>query len=158
LGLTGIGRERGNSGEFPILGKHYFHEKCSWRPFVGAGVALRTIGFTDLVSVVNSSTPAVTTNFRSNLETSATFPAGVKVQKGRIAIIPEFRYTRWGKENYELVRNDARFLLGISFQESSFEETLVSVRICKREGCFIKGHSVGPAAEPHRETGLGRRQ
>jgi hypothetical protein len=122
-GTTGyINRERGNSWEFPLLGKYYFHEhESGWRPFVGTGFAFRTTQFDNTTTQTTIDTTGLSTtstfagSFRSNLDVGATVAAGIRLHKGRIALTPEFRYTRWGAADNQLARNDSRFLLGLSF-------------------------------------------
>src|SRR4051812_31923333 len=115
-------RERGNAWEFPVLGKYYFTERGSrLRPFLGTGYSFRTTWFHDDFQSVVSASPLppqivpTKNDFRSPFQIGATFTGGVRFQAGRIAITPEFRYIRWSN-NYDSVRkNDAKFLLGISF-------------------------------------------
>jgi hypothetical protein len=119
-----INRTRGNSWEFPLLGKYYLreHSLMGWQPFLGTGFAFRTIGFSSTSTQVSVDSTGQSTilsgkgSYRSNLDVGATVAAGVRMRHGRMAIAPEFRYTRWGgADNNQVVRNDARFLLGLSF-------------------------------------------
>ncbi len=116
-------RQRGNSWEFPLLGKYYFRTRAlGWQPFLGSGFALRTtVGFhadTTRTVVAASGTPTTTSfqrDFRPPLDVGAVVSAGVRFHAGRLALAPEFRYTRWGGVENPLNRNEAGALLGISF-------------------------------------------
>ncbi len=115
-------RQRGNSWEFPFLGKYYFHpEVKGGRVFVGTGWALRTIKFNSVVSQsgVDSSGRAFTQTFnnhdRSDLQVGAVVAAGLRFHAGRFAFAPEARYARWGNSTGSSSKNEASLLLGISF-------------------------------------------
>ena len=101
------GRVRGNSWEFPVVGKYYFKSpESAWQPFLGTGWSLRTIGWNTETSMGDNSS-------RSRLNAGATFSAGVRVRVGRFSLLPEFRYTRWGA--LDTRRNDGGFYLGFRF-------------------------------------------
>ena len=118
-------RVRGNSWEFPLLAKYYFHFKQSgWQPFVGTGYAFRTIHYhddsyysipsgTNLVGIAPSG--PVSSNYGSSLEVGAVISAGVRYRIGRFALLPEVRYTRWGGTENGMRRNEANVMLGINF-------------------------------------------
>jgi len=121
--VTGVvfNRTRGNSWEFPMLGKRYFRRSASgWQPFVSLGPSLRTTGFqTDSNGVTIESGQSLTSTdhfkYRSNLGIGAAAAVGVRLRKGRIAFLPEFRYTRWNNNGSVLSRNAAGAFLGVSF-------------------------------------------
>ena len=115
-----VSRQRGNSWEFPLQGKYYFRPRtAAWRPFLGTGYAFRTIGVHESITgpaVIGSGTPpAAHVNFRSNLGVGAMFSAGLRMGAGRLAILPELRYTRWGSQDNLTRKDEAAFLLGVSF-------------------------------------------
>ena len=118
-----VSRQRGNYWEFPVLGKYYFRPRSTaWQPFIGTGWALRTVSFHNNISetVVNSDgTSHASTfrdNFRSDVGVGAAFAAGVRFRVGRVRVIPELRYTYWGRAVQNSLRNnEAAGLLGISF-------------------------------------------
>jgi hypothetical protein len=119
--VTGSGsdRIRGNDWEIPVLGKYYFHRNAAkWQPYIATGWALRVIGVTDNASFT-SSTPIVTTqatsNYKSDVGVGAVAALGVRYKVGRLAILPEVRYTRWGSNTPWMNQNEATFLLGINF-------------------------------------------
>ena len=56
-----------------------------------------------------------TVNSRQPTQIGATFAAGVRMHAGRLGILPEVRYTRWSTSNLGSRKNEAKFLLGISF-------------------------------------------
>jgi hypothetical protein len=117
-----MNRQRGNTWQFPILGKYYFGQQASrWRPFVGTGYSFR-IANPHVDSVTTITDPSGTRTSYSEyhegngLGIGATAAAGVRFQTGRFAVSPQFRYTRWSDHSNNLGgRNDAAFLLGLSF-------------------------------------------
>jgi hypothetical protein len=118
-----IDRQRGNYWEFPVIAKYYFRPRsASWQPFIGTGWALRTIGFHENSSETlvdangNSHFQTFQSNTRSDLGVGAVAAAGVRFRVGRLAFTPEIRYIYWGStEQFDLRRNEAAVLLGISF-------------------------------------------
>lgn len=118
-----INRQRGNYWEFPMLGKYYFRRQTSaWQPFLGTGYAFRTVGTHQDISETivdeagNSRVDSFRVNSRSDLGVGAVFAAGVRFRAGHFKVLPEFRYTRWGSsDNFQIRKNEAAFLLGISF-------------------------------------------
>lgn len=114
-------RIRGNAWEFPLVGKYYFRRGASrWQPFLGTGWSLRTIGFTldGSVTANTDSGPQTTTyhsTTRSDLGVGALLAAGVRLRAGRLWITPEFRFTRWGAQDWTTRRNDPAFFLGVTF-------------------------------------------
>jgi hypothetical protein len=118
-----VSRQRGNYWEFPVLGKYYFRPRSTgWQPFIGTGWALRTAFFHEDINQTvvtadgNSHSDSFKNHFRSEVGVGATFVAGVRFRVGRIAVIPELRYTYWGHAIQNSLRNnEAAGLLGISF-------------------------------------------
>lgn len=111
-------RQRGDSFEFPILGKYYLRSRESkWQPFVATGYAFRTIRFsTDSTVSDGTTTTAIHSSYRSSLGVGAVAAAGIRLRAGRFALVPELRYTRWGGLDSGSVRkNEAAFLFGITF-------------------------------------------
>jgi len=120
-----ITRNRANAWEFPLLGKHYFRRNSAWQPFLGVGPAFRTASFhqTGNETFINEGTGMVSVgqtisfndNFHSDLEVGATVAAGLRYRKGHLAFLPQFRYTRWAGSNSTLRKDEANFMLGVSF-------------------------------------------
>jgi hypothetical protein len=118
-----IDRFRGNSWEFPLLGKYYFRPRTTtWQPYIATGWSLRTIGLHQSISNTitdpsgASHSNSFRVNSRSDLGVGAVFAAGLRYRVGRLALLPEIRYTRWGSSNSFSIRKDeAGVLLGISF-------------------------------------------
>lgn len=110
------GRIRGNSWDFPVLGKYYFSgQSAGTRPFVSSGFAFRKIWFDDGDRRFGQ---RGTTPFGSSSEVGvgAVFGGGVSLKAWRLHVAPEFRYTRWGGNNYPVTNlNQAQVLLGIQF-------------------------------------------
>src|SRR5579871_351964 len=112
-------RLRANMWEFPVLGKYYFRRRSSvWQPFVGTGWALRTAQLHQAGTTANVDANGALTivsfqnSFRSDLEVGATVAAGLRYRVGRLALLPEVRYTHWGGNNNILSKNEAGFYLG----------------------------------------------
>jgi hypothetical protein len=113
-----------NSWEFPLLVK--------WevlpgpvRPFVDVGGSIRHISgikqIRDVQGVFTETNNAVEFNKRNDI--GLVFGAGVAFKAGRVRISPEFRYVRWGSENFRdpvrsllhTKRNQGDFLIGFTF-------------------------------------------
>lgn len=121
--FTGIvfSRMRGNSWQFPILAKRYFRVRSSpWQPFVSLGPSVRWLNYQYSTSetILGQDGPV---NYQglsrfNNWSVGATAAAGTRLQKGRLAILPELRLTRWAQNNGNaLSRNQANAFLGLSF-------------------------------------------
>ena len=113
-------RMRGNSWEFPLIGKYYFHRRSTWQPYIGTGWALRTIGYDYRGNVRTSTDTGDTTmpfnsNFRSSLGVGATGVVGIRLRIGRFALTPEIRYTHWGEQTNLTQRNVGGAYLGFTF-------------------------------------------
>jgi hypothetical protein len=117
-----ISRQRGNSWEFPLLGKYYLRPRTSaWQPFFGTGYAFRTVGLHDATTETITDASGAShmlsfkNDYRSSLGVGAVFAAGVRFHTGRFSFLPEVRYTRWGGSDNLIRKNEAGILLGISF-------------------------------------------
>jgi hypothetical protein len=114
-------RQRGNSWEFPLLGKYYFRRNSTWQPFVGTGFAFRTVGVHDTGTLTTNDatgtpqTSAFRSDFRDPLEVGAPVVGGVRFHYRKLAILPQVRYTRWGGSNPLTRNNETSFLLGLTF-------------------------------------------
>jgi opacity protein-like surface antigen len=114
-------RERGNSWEFPLLGKYYFRRTSGWQPFLGTGFAFRTVEVKDSGNLVTTNasgspqTVLVEGTFREPLEVGATVAGGVRFHYRRLAVLPQVRYTRWGGTSAVVRSNETSFLLGLMF-------------------------------------------
>lgn len=97
---------RGNAGQLPVLGKYYFSSRdAGVRPFAAGGVAFRKIWF-----------DYGRRDASSDLGVGAVVGGGVSMRWWRLRFAPEFRYLRWGGNNFPATnRNEAQVLLGISF-------------------------------------------
>src|SRR5581483_8677876 len=115
------GQTRANSWEFPVVGKYYFLRHRSWQPYVGTGWSLRTVTIHSRGSQTITDANGVTNTFpfktdqRLNTDVGVVAAAGVRMHAGRLAVLPEFRYTYWGSHNNLIRRDDVKFLLGLSF-------------------------------------------
>jgi len=114
-------QSRGNSWQFPILGKYYFRpQKAGWQPFVGTGFAFGTTWFHQQTATVASGQnlvqfPLSQPGHWSDTNLGAMVTAGARYRIGRWAFSPEFRYTYWGANSYPQRQNSTALLMGISF-------------------------------------------
>lgn len=114
-------RYRGNSWEFPALGKYYFRSgKGGWQPFGATGLALRTTSYTVDTTQVTINPFSISTSpyryrYTSGPDVGAVFSGGVRFHVRRFAVAPEFRYTIWGSSDPVLSRREASVMLGISY-------------------------------------------
>ena len=113
---------RANDWTFPVLGKYYFRPRStSWSPYIATGWALRVLDVQNKGSetIMNSAGAPQTLPFNGHFHSDdgvgAVAAAGVRFKRGRLAISPEIRYTRWGSSTGWVNKNEAGFLLGISF-------------------------------------------
>jgi opacity protein-like surface antigen len=118
-------RTTANSWEFPVLGKY-----AIWggpvRPFIDAGANFRNISGVDQVrdtlSAVNVNVNPVP-EFNKDNDIGFVFGGGIELKLGVIRFTPEFRYTRWGSENFrdpvaallQTNKNQGDFILGLTF-------------------------------------------
>jgi hypothetical protein len=120
---TYTSRERGNSWQFPILAKYYIGSRSrTWQPFLSTGYALQVSwNHGDSQSSVTSGTALSTQNyknksdFRTPLNVGAVLAGGIRYNAGKVALLPEFRYTRWGAFTSATRKNQTHFLMGVSF-------------------------------------------
>jgi hypothetical protein len=119
-----VNRVRGNAWEFPLIGKYYFGDR-QWQPFLGTGWALRTVWGHMQGSTTTPNPDGTRTvvpfdaHSRSELGVGATVVAGVRTRLGRLTLLPEIRYTRWGNElpGFAVAnrKNEGALYLGIRF-------------------------------------------
>ncbi|HYW41826.1 MAG TPA: outer membrane beta-barrel protein [Bryobacteraceae bacterium] len=114
-----LDRWRGNAWEFPVLGKYYFHAHAAWQPFVAAGLAARWLSrqedLTELSDVSGTPQPLTFHYSGWRITGGVVAAAGIRFGTGRVAWLPEFRYTRWGGSGTLTRPNEAGFLMGIRF-------------------------------------------
>jgi opacity protein-like surface antigen len=114
-----------NSWEFPVLGK-FAILGGPIRPFVDAGANFRHIsGVNEIRSTLAAANVTVNPvpEFNKDNDIGFTFGGGIEVKLGIMRITPEFRYTRWGSENFRdpissLLRtnkNQGDFIIGLTF-------------------------------------------
>ena len=88
---------------------------------MGTGYVFHTIGIHSDATETRTDTNGVSQtssfhyNFRSGLGIGVVAAAGVRFHEGRFAFLPEFRYTRWGGDDNLTRKNEATFLMGITF-------------------------------------------
>jgi hypothetical protein len=130
--VTGTGGSnsttRANSWQIPILGKWEI-TPGPVRPFIDAGANIRNISGIRQVraGINNGSFNVIATDnspdFNKRTDVGASFGGGIAFKAGPVRLSPEFRYTRWGGENFRdpvnallrTNRNDGIFLMGFSF-------------------------------------------
>ena len=118
---SGGSRAVGNVWQFPLTGKYYFNRSSKFQPFVGLGPELRTTGWhTDSSAVIVSgpSTTPISSSSSSESRSNgmgAVALVGMRFQIGRLKLSPEFRFTRWSRQQGSLGTNEAGLMLGIHF-------------------------------------------
>lgn len=113
-----VSLERGNSWQFPLYVKYYFRgNTAAWQPFIGTGYAFRTIAMhvDGIEPGTNVLTQTLSSEFRTGVSVGASIAGGLRFAYGRLAILPQVRYTRWGDSNDNINRNEAKLLLGVAF-------------------------------------------
>lgn len=114
-------RLRANDWTFPVLGKYYFRPHSAWRPYIATGWALRVLDVHETGSETITNAPSApqrlqfSDHHHSDDGVGAVAAAGVRFRRGRLAISPEIRYTRWGSSTGWVNKNEAGFLLGLTF-------------------------------------------
>jgi opacity protein-like surface antigen len=112
----------GDSWEFPLILKRHFLSHESIRPYGNVGLSLRRVtGSTEFTSPVGDAVLQPLELVR-NWSTGVVVGAGVDISIGRLHVLPEIRYTRWGNQNFvsdngvfESNRNSADILIGFAF-------------------------------------------
>lgn len=119
--LSQFTRQSGPTVDLPLVGKYYFAAKTArLRPFVGVGAsASRASRKSEVVSVLQTSTgerkPQIFDFRQSTWGFGPVASGGVEIRgRGRIAIVPEFRYLR-DNQAAPGARNRAEFFLGFRF-------------------------------------------
>jgi len=113
-----------NSWEFPVLGKFAVFPGPV-RPFIDAGANFRHISGVEQIrtGLAPLNLVANPPEFNKDNDIGFAFGGGIEFKLGYLRITPEFRYTRWGSENFHdpiaaLLRtnkNQGDFLLGLTF-------------------------------------------
>lgn len=108
--------------EVPILGKYYFRHDKKISPFISTGYSFRKIRETnEYAAELRYATgrvenPEGKSTRWGQLDIGAVVGLGLQWRVGRISLVPEFRYTRWGGQpagpGY---KQQVDFLLGIRF-------------------------------------------
>jgi len=118
---SSVSRTVGNVWQFPLIGKYYFNRSSKFQPFVGLGPELRTTGWhNDSSAVIVSGPSAIPITSSSSSESrsnsvGAVAVVGMRFQEGRLKLSPQFRFTRWSRQQGSLRTNEAGLMLGIHF-------------------------------------------
>lgn len=103
LGLGFTSRSTGRTWEFPLLLKRKFNSPdVPVRPFLGAGIAMRYLGQTSLLSANDQSASEQTST--RQLTFGLPLAAGMEFRLQRFRISPELRYTLWTADNATPIR------------------------------------------------------
>jgi opacity protein-like surface antigen len=113
-----------NSWEFPVLGK-WAILPGPVRPFIDFGANFRHISGVDQIRSTAAAVNVTVDSpeFHKQNDVGAAFGGGIEFKVGWLRLTPEFRYTRWGSENFRdpiasLLRtnkNQGDFMLGLTF-------------------------------------------
>jgi hypothetical protein len=118
---SGASRSVGTEWQFPLTGKYYFNRSSKFQPFAGLGPEWRTTGWHTDSSAVILSGPSATPITSSGSSESRSYRlgavavVGMRFQIGRLKLSPQFRYTRWSRQQSTLRTNEAGLMLGIHF-------------------------------------------
>jgi len=124
---------KGSSWDFPIMAKYRFGRVV--RPYVAGGGVLRyfgpvhergeqTSGDRGAFPPTSSTSPIDTTSppdLSKRLYSGLTVVTGIEIGRGRLRVLPEFRYTRWTANisgQFGVLRfapNQAEFIVGVLF-------------------------------------------
>jgi hypothetical protein len=116
FGVSMAQRLRGNDWQVPFLGKYYFgHRSTGFQPYIATGWALRIVGIDETFAETGSSPVPANESYRSGIGVGAVAAVSVRIGTQKLALTPEFRYTRWGSSTSWLNQNELSFLLGISY-------------------------------------------
>jgi hypothetical protein len=120
--LSVRGRNRSDVFEVPVLGKYYFLRDKKVQPFAATGYSFRKILVgADVINEVNQGDGTVRIDsskqsFWTPFDIGATVGAGVRWKVGRVSLLPEIRYTRWGGTPHpDGSPRQTELLLGITF-------------------------------------------
>lgn len=122
LGLGFSNRSTGRTWEFPLLLKRKFNSsEMPFRPFIGAGIAMRYLGQISTISANDNSASEQTTT--RQLTFGLPLAAGMEFHLQRFRLSPELRYTLWTADNATPVRtqlfdpnyNQFQLLFGFTF-------------------------------------------
>jgi hypothetical protein len=122
LGLGFSNRSTGRTWEFPLLLKRKFNSpEMAFRPFIGAGIAMRYLGQTSTLSANDQSASEQTTT--KQLTFGLPLTAGMEFHLNRFRLSPELRYTLWTADNATPIRtqlfdpnyNQFQLLFGFTF-------------------------------------------
>lgn len=124
LGVSFENRANGRAWEFPLLLKRRFYPNAGVKPVIGAGVAVRYLGQSSVLTAANDPGNA-SANSDRNYIFGLPFAAGIEFKSNRFRFTPEFRYTLWAPDNsafpvraqrlFESNNNQFQLLMGFTF-------------------------------------------
>jgi hypothetical protein len=122
LGLGFSNRSTGRTWEFPLLLKRKFNSpEMAFRPFIGAGIAMRYLGQTSTISANDQSATEQTSTRQMTF--GLPLALGMEFHLHRFRLSPELRYTLWTADNATPIRtqlfdpnyNQFQLLFGFTF-------------------------------------------
>jgi hypothetical protein len=118
---------KANAWEFPVLARYRIPVQ-HLHLFVDTGVAVETLqGVTEKTIAVTilgvfTSSPSQPSELQHRTIAGFVAGGGIRLQRARLRVQPEIRYTRWSQRHFEdaagllsSTQNQAEFLLGITF-------------------------------------------
>ena len=115
-----INRIRGNSWEFPVIGKYYFRGRQSrWAPYFGAGLAFCSVNSNCRIhrkwNESHSSGLELSPGLHFRMENRPDRRRGRSLACGPVRVLAGVRYTRWGSQGILNQKNEAGLFLGFAF-------------------------------------------
>jgi hypothetical protein len=121
-GIQSTIRTTGNDWKIPILAKHYFRPVHGWQPFVSAGPELgmtwsHTTGLYNSIDYGTNTVNAINVDYsyRNSTKVGGVAAVGARIKFGRIGLLPEVRYSYWGRSAYPRPQNSVQVLMGVQF-------------------------------------------
>lgn len=115
---TNTYRLTANAWEFPLLGKVYLRDrKAAWAPYVSLGVSPQKQWVTSGYSTNDPNSRLYNGDIHLTTHTHAAGVGalGVRINAGRLAVLPEFRYSYAGRNSGYMPANQLSFLVGLRF-------------------------------------------
>ena len=115
---TNTYRLSANAWEFPLLAKVYLRaRKAAWAPYFSLGVSPQKQWVTSGYSTndPNSRLYNRDIHFTTQTHAAAVGALGVRINAGRLAVLPEFRYSYAGRNSGYMPLNQLSFLVGLRF-------------------------------------------
>ncbi|MCC6587999.1 MAG: hypothetical protein IT168_14995 [Bryobacterales bacterium] len=103
LGMAFTNQSQGRTWEFPvILRRKFYPQSVNFRPFLGAGLAMRFVGQSSILSAIDRS--ATDQSQTRQYTFGIPLAAGMEFRYQRFRFVPELRYTLWTGDSSTAIR------------------------------------------------------